>query len=364
MNALPGTDLINVRTLDSQRDSTSVTSGSYLHPLTHSSSTILSLGASGQYKSSILLRWLTLPDSVANGGTIISAKITLHPLQYHIGNPSIPLSVQVREIMNQWSSFTWTADSLAFLQLDPIVKGSFNQLVNDTSAIDIAIDTAMVRKWFAYMSSQQNTNIYGLLLEPTGATNYIRSFNSVYATSGAPTLTVLYKSPVAGSKIDTILGASPENTYLATGPSIPATGITVLGGLSMRGKVRFDVSQIPPGSIVNNAVLYLSRDSIASTSYYHGYDTLVVYQNMDTTLNTLSATYVYASTDHSTGKYVGQGLYLIHTVQQWVNHPFTNLGLLLVKAGEVSDMDLQAFRGAEAGIMLRPRLVVTYTARK
>jgi hypothetical protein len=360
VNLLPGGDLINVRVFDSQRDSTPVTTSSYTHLLTPAATTILSLGASDGYQSSILIRWLVLPDSVANGGTILSAKLTLHPLQYHIGDPAIPLSFDVREIMKPWSSFSFTRDSLSQLQQNAPVVGSFRKTVDDTSAIDISLDTTMVRKWFNNISSQQNYNIYGVLLDPTGAPNCLRAFQASAGTN-PPKLTVLYQK---GSTVDTIIASGLENTYIASGPSVAGTSLSIHGGIAYRGKVRFDLSAIPVGSIINNVQIFFTRDSLKSKTYYHGYDTLVLYQCMDSVANTPSYTYTYTYTDHSTGKIVGQGYNLIRAVQQWVNNPAQNMGLLIIKGGELSDLDLLSLRGTDEGVALRPRFVVTYTLRK
>jgi len=163
-------------------------------------------------------------------------------------------------------------------------------------------------------------------------------------------------------KLDTLLGSNVEDTYVASGPAIPAgPDITVHSGLAQRGSLFFDVSAIPGASIVNYASLYLHIDRANSSRAFSGADSVLVYQNYDSTQNALQGTPLLARVDdNDPDMLVIEGLTITRAVQFWVNGK-PNHGLLLAPWSENNELERLTLFGAEADSTRRPRLVVTFT---
>jgi hypothetical protein len=357
---LPGTDLAGVRTYYSDSTASWQSSGTFLHPITASSTVSLSVGSADGYNAYTLVRWFSLPDSIGTGGRIVSATVSLHPNGGHIGDAGSPLSFHVREITKFWSSFTFTSDSLKNLQetLEPGEKGRFSGVV-DTASIVVDLDSALVRKWLTLINTQKYYDIRGILLEPEGE-GMLHAFDS-FTGSKPPVLTIVMEQ---NGKLDTIHGAAPENTYVATGPAVqPGTMMAVHGGLAHRGFLRFDVSGVPTGCIVNHASVTLTRDPSRTIVQYRGIDSVYAYFALDSTTHTFgTALLLGRGSSANPDEFVLQGSLLTQAVQSWsLGKP--NNGFILVKAGETSDLDQIAFYGADAPVGLRPRIVITYTLK-
>ena len=157
---------------------------------------------------------------------------------------------------------------------------------------------------------------------------------------------------------------SADNTTLSDGPLHGnAERIVLQSGISIRGRLFFDMRAIPAASIINHVTLYLSRDETLSTRYYRGADSVLVYESVDSTANTLNSTGVITRTDSELpGVLIAEGAPVTRAVQNWVNRK-GNHGFILVPMYELSDIDRMALYGADAPADKRPRLVVTYTTK-
>jgi hypothetical protein len=354
---IPEGDLIGAQRFDSVRDSGTVRTGTIFHPIAPASSAILSIGESGGYRARSVIRWYTIADTIGWRGRIVSATVRLHALPYHIGDASSALTLQVREVKSFWSSFTLTSESMDTLDISQEVSGSLTAVLRDNDSVDIALDTNLVRSWLVKMDTGAFTENYGILIEATGG---VRTFQSA-ETTRPPELTIVLET---ASGLDTLRGGTIEDTYTAIGPN-PSheAGITVHGGLAFRGKLYFDVALIPPASIVNHASLYLTMDRSRSTTHYLGRDSVLLYQNFDSTKTELQGTPILTRVDNGNADLlIAEGVPLTRAVQTWVNGK-GNQGLLLSHIGESSELDRLTFFGVEADSTLRPRLVITYTQK-
>jgi hypothetical protein len=355
---IPNEDLIGAVRFDSQKDSVRITSDEFETPLLPYSSSILSVGRAEGFDASTLIRWQYLADSIGEGGRIVSARMRLHSLPYRLGDDG-PVALEVREISDFWSSFTFTSDSLAQLELLPGVKGSAMRSLSETDSIDIPLDTVMVRDWLRKTNSGRYYEIRGVLVQST-TSGSVRAFHSAEG-SKPPTLEIVIEQ---NGKLDTIAGQNLEDTYVATRPFTQHPGrIVVQGGSGVRGRLFFDVSAIPANSIINHVSLQFRIDRELSTKLYRGIDSLLVHINLDSTRNTPSTNGIMTSqsVDDPT-LLTAQGAILIQAVQNWVNRRGNN-GLILIKAAELSDLDRFAVYNGDAATDLRPRLIVTYTTQ-
>jgi hypothetical protein len=360
---LPDGDLIRALRFDSQLDSSDQRSSTYLYPSPHASTSMLSVGEADGYRSVALLRWLyfNVDSSLAYGGRIVSATLRLRALPYHIGDPSSSFRLEAREITSFYNVFTITADSLTKLQrsIDPV--GVFEGSFGPTDSIDLAVDSTLIRKWMQNSLEQKYTENYGILLEAPGGGS-IRSFQSLdAANSGPPRLTIVIET---ADGLDTLRGESADNTSLVTGPKREEAGRIILqSGVSVRGTLYFDMSAIPAASIVNHAVLYLTKDEALRTRYFRSADSVLVYESVDSSDNILSSSGIITRIDNAMpGVLIAEGAPLTRAVQNWVNRK-GNRGLILLPMYEISDIDRMALYGANAEADKRPRLVVTYTTQ-
>jgi len=356
---IPEGDLVDARRFDSVRDSGTVRSTTAFVEITGETSPTLSVGEAEGYRARSLIRWFTLADTIGQAGRIVSATMRLHTAPYHIGDPSAPLTIQVREVKSFWSSFTLTSDSLDALDIAAESSGSITTVLGDEDSIDIAIDTALVRSWLVKLDSGLFYQNYGVLVEAAGGGG-IRAFKSA-ESSQPPELTIVIET---ASGLDTIRGGTVEDTYVASGPDVTGeSGLTVHGALATRGRLFFEVSGIPPASIINHVTMYLTIDRTRTTEWYSGRDSVLIYQNFDSTMTGTEGSAVLTRVDgDNPDRLVAEGTMLLRAVQSWVNGK-GNQGLVLSHVGEASDIDRMTFFGAEADSTRRPRLVVTYTSK-
>ncbi len=364
ISLVPDADLIGAFKFDSRGDSASVRDAVYPFDMTHAASNILSIGEADGYDSRAFLRWLALRDTIANGGRIVSAFIRLRSAAYHIGDVTASYRIEAREITSLWNSFALSTDSV-FTRNHPSTEvmpaGIFEGGFGETDSIDIPLDSTLIRKWLVNSNSGNYALNYGVLLQAP-VSNVIRSFHAFDANEiDRPQLIVIMET---ANGLDTLYGESSDDTYLVNrAPQATADRLVLEGSVSMRGKLHFDMSAIPPASIINHAVLYLTKDPALSTKYYRGADTVLVYESVDSTENTLNSSGLMSRTDSEMpGVFISEGAPLTRAVQNWVNNK-GNYGLILVSMNENTDLDRMALYGVNAEADKRPRLVVHYTSQ-
>jgi hypothetical protein len=360
---VPEGDLINALRFDSQADSTESRHSTYQYTASHAATTMLAIGEADGYKSSALMRWLyfNVDTAQAYGSRIVSATLRLRSMPYHIGDISAPFRLEMREIKSFWNVFTIPADSVDKLQLSMDPVGVYDGPIGATDSIDIDIDSSLVRRWMTNSIEQKYSDNLGVILQSIGG-GVLRSFESIAATnSHPPVLTVIIETD---GVLDTLKGEGIDNTYLVTSIKREAAGRIILeSGVSVRGKLSFDMSAIPPASVINHAVLYLTKDASLSTKNFRGADSVLVYETVDSSTNLLSNAGIITRIDNSKpGILIAEGTPLTRAVQNWVNRK-GNYGLILVPMYEITDIDRIALYGADADADKRPRLVVTYTTQ-
>lgn len=347
---LPQDDFVNVQSYDTRSDTAVVLTSTYKQRVTGEGSPFLSVGKADGYEGHALLRWL-LPSDIGEGGEIRSATIKLYVAPYHIGDKNLPLSMEIREVTSFWSSFTFSSDSLSKLTHRSLPGGAFQAVVRDS--VELAIDSSVVRTWLRRSAEFKSSEIYGLLLKPSGD-GLLQALES--SESGRPPVFTIRMN---WNGVDTLIqGSALEDTYVATGPNFTTESFLAHGALAYRGKVIIDISAIPPGSTINHASFEITVDRANSVTRYRGIDSLVALEMIsgDTTssVSTLSR-------KGTNDVFVFESFSLTRLVQKWVNTPSLNRGLAVMKVGEASDFDLLRFYDGAAQIEKRPRLVVTFT---
>jgi len=357
VDLLPPGDLTRIVVFNSTDSNVAIRTSTFFKPIPAANSSLLSLGKTKEYSARILLRWLNFPSDIGEKGSIVSAKVKLFRSPYHIGNQSSQFGFDVKEITSPWSSYTFTSDSTPVVMATP--SGTFSGTVGDS--IEIDLDTTLVRSWLKKMADGRFTEIRGVLLDPTSGTDFVQAFEAFSSDYSLHNPQLTFVMNLGGSTDSTLTAGAIENTYTATGPSLTNASLALHGGLAYRAKLFIDVSAIPAGSIINNVELYLHIDRSASRNYYRNGDSVLVYELADSTKDSLTTNSIVSKQTSETDMIMAQGISLVRAVQHWVNDKSRNHGLMLIKVGEVSDLDLTQFYGVEASAESRPKLIVTYT---
>jgi hypothetical protein len=299
---------------------------------------------------------------------VLSATLYLHGASFY-GDSTGQLSFTVHRLNRTWNQGSVTWDSVQTDFYDPsVIRGTYAGRIGlDTEQVAIELDTTMAREWLVTPTSTEYTFRYGMILVPTASATVIRGFHSFEndSTSWVPSVRLIC-SNVAGTVTDTTIYSLGVDTFVGNidGLDSDAKLAYVQAGVVYRSILNFDVSMIPKGAIVNNALLTLQRDPATSWVNRFAGDTAVAAHVMEgaTTTSAFEATSAVArlvpgsSTTYSAD--------VVHAVQSWVRGP--NYGLLLRTNGarEFQSFDLVTFYNHLADAPRVPRLKIIYSVPK
>ncbi|MBX2991839.1 MAG: DNRLRE domain-containing protein [Bacteroidetes bacterium] len=321
------------------------------------------VGKSGNYKAYAAMRF-TLGSPI-DTLDILSAKITLRLVSWR-GDSAGLLAFNVHRVNTSWSeaTLTWpTADSTNFY--DAAIKGSYSGTVGpDTQYIAVDIDTAMVASWFRSNTTTNN----GIILVPTSNTSLIRGFHAFGFDSSdfQPKLEVVARGanvPVSDTTRLRFESQIGQDTYVADIDPFPLDPqhLVTQAGIAYRSRLRFDVSEIPRGAIINSAELQLQRNPlITNVSKFTSDPAPVVHALLtddSTNFEAFSSPGALKSGTANTFTFDVR-----RQVQIWEGG--TNYGLLLRQpsVNEFGTLDLFGFYSSNVTDQaLRPRILIKYS---
>ncbi|MEE9225669.1 MAG: DNRLRE domain-containing protein, partial [Bacteroidota bacterium] len=173
IGVLPLDDLVSIDTMVI-REATSVTFKQFISPNDRS----LLIGTYRGYEARTLIRFSDVPDTLGDA-QVLEARLRMNSF-YTFGDSTSPLSFTAHRILLSWSedSATWDSASpdLAGSFYDPAPSGSFTQVVNDTSAIEVSLDTLLAQDWLSAATSSSDN--HGMLLLPASGSSLIKGFAS------------------------------------------------------------------------------------------------------------------------------------------------------------------------------------------
>jgi hypothetical protein len=357
-------DFLTINNIDSFQDSINQSSTYYKTHIKLSDSPRLLLGKFENVEASSLMRFaIVLPDTIKNAFNnstlnILSAKIYLTKV-YRIGDAS-QLNYSVHFVTSGWTSYGFTADSIPNLQYD-INDISTNKTYSDT-LYTFNIDDQTINSWFNSASATPIQNNKGIYLKPDPAsTNVIgfEAYNDVEFT-GIPRLNVIVQT---GSLIDTLNFYSIEDVSALSGdlPVVPTGDIAVQGGLAVHSLIKYDLSSVPKGAIINKAQFTIYVDSSATKTGDNYSNSLVAYfarDSVETSYDTTSAIVLNRSGNTFTGD-------IAKFIQSISSGYHDNNGFIITAGSQNLGIDLFALKGSDTSDpSLRPRLVITYTGKK
>lgn len=362
---LLGPDYLTLDSINTYQDSIPQTSTYYKTRIRLSDSPRLLVGKYENIEeASTLMRFrVVLPDTLQEAYlnsnlTIVDAKIELTK-QYKIGDVSSPPSFSAYRVNSGWTSYGFNADSLPGLDYDPAAISS--NIAETDSLITFNIDEPTINDWFHTASDTAVHDNKGIYLKPDDGANGIFGFGAYNITYlGIPKLSVII---ITSGVTDTLIYYSIEDVSAIKGdkPTVPAGVIAVQTGLAVNSRVRFDLSSIPKGSVINKAQLTVFIDSSAThhgDSYTNSLTAYFAKDTSDNSYDTTSAVVLSRMDNYFTGD-------LVRFIQSISSGYHDNNGIVLAAGGQNLGVDIFGLKGSDAADpALRPRLVITYTGRK
>lgn len=314
-------------------------------------STTLMIGKSHATEANMLLKFGTFPTDTNLADSVISAKIKMIP-NYSFKDTAGIMNFSIHEMKRSWSESSFTSDSLAgSYESTPVNTHSLN--VNSKDSLTVfSLDTSLVKYWL-----KGNTN-NGIILIPNVISNMIFGFDTYYYSAYSDTRPQLEITYLTSTDTSTLILRTIQDATIFSGtrPNSTSSLFYVQGGLISRGKIQFDVSNIPRSVTITQAFLDLKTDTLVSSlSSYSDYQILIHAISKDDTIPTLSGT-------TAQGKLSGNtfSIDVRNIVQLWVSGK-SNYGIALRYYNEFTQVDRFAFHGSAAAETNRPRLRIQYT---
>jgi hypothetical protein len=318
----------------------------------------LLVGKYSGYDAMSTIRFAGLPAGLLDTVSVINASISLHAV-YHFGDAAGPLAFRGFALIASSDSANY--DSLTTLAANyyssnPILVYS-PAVLDDTSTIQCAIDSTVVRNWFATSPSLAN---YGLILVATNVTT-IKGFGSFLnpTTSYVPELIINYTS--SSGNTGTVTYSSGVSRFIANVPlptilSIDPQSMFAQSGVAYRAELNFGLRSIPKAGLILKADLELTANGPASNLNSFAADTLYSYfVQID---STIAAQQPYGQTITTGGNKIYR-FAVVDFVRTWANGD-TLQRLQFGGLRETSSLDLFALYGTTSSYAVRPRLIITH----
>jgi len=362
-NNLLSPDYVNVNKIDSYQDSIGQSSSDYKTQVQLSDSPRLLVGKFNNVVASTLMRFaIFLPDSLKQavlGSTlnILSARVDLVK-EYNIGTSTGSLNYTVHFVHNTWTAL-YNADSLSLLDYDPADISSNKSSID--SLYSFELDNQTISSWLNAASDTSVKTNNGIYIKPdtTGADRIV-GFDAYNVNAiGLPTLTIVVSE---SGNVDTLKYISLPDVSILTGdkPVLPSGDIAVQAGLAVDARVKFDLSFLQKGAIVNKAQFTVYLDSSATKTGDTYTNSIVAYfakDSSDTAYDTTSGIVLNRDGNTFTGN-------IARFIQSIASGYHDNNGFILAAGGQNIAVDLFALKGSDAAeTSLRPRLVIIYTGK-
>jgi hypothetical protein len=312
------------------------------------------VGKSNNTEAKMLLQFGTFSVDTTIANSILSVKIKLKP-NYSFKDTAGVMAFSIHKMSKAWSEYNFTSDSLAgSYESTPVNTYSFNASSKDTLTI-FNFDKNVVSDWLKGVANN------GIILVPDAGSNMIFGFDSYYYSSisdARPQLEIVYRtaSDTADQTI-TIRTTQDATVFSGTRPVSTSSLFYVQGGLINRGKIKFDVSNIPRGAAITQAYLELKTDSTVSVlSSYTDYKIQVHEILKDDSTPSLSGNPVIGILSGNTFT-----IDIRSIVQPWVAGK-PNYGIALRLNNEFTQVDRFAIFGSTAADSTsKPKLRIQYT---
>ena len=360
---LLGKDYVNLKQLDSYTDSLKQTSSIYSYSIPMGSANSMMVGKNGNIQASALVSFDGgVPDTVGqdilNGNATITYSEVILVKTNVYGDSNAAYDFAAHNVLNSWNPTTIDGSNISSLSYDQSDISS-NKTISD-SMISFQINNSITTQWMKHFADTNQASNYGIYITPNPSSQKVVSYQSISSgTSGETQLIIVVQK--SNVYTDTLYFYPLNYSTIVTGsvPTVPTGEIVVQGGLVVNSKLWFDVSSLPKNSIINNATLVLTEDTLASIKSSSPINALAIYNFTD------SSTAAYDSTNPVVVSLSGNtySVNIASFVQKWVDTG-TNEGLAIMLYDQIDALDLYALKGSNAADRsLLPRLTITYTTR-
>lgn len=365
-----GSDLLTqddlvVLKLDSVSDSLYQQSNTFKKVYSLSTAARIYLGKAENITSHLLLKFVfALPDSIKedikNGKiNVIQSWVELVK-EYSFGDSLANFDYEAFSIEENWSSTTFTSDSLPSLSIGNVNLSS-NPSIKDDSLYSFNLDNSLVSNWLLSNADTGRANNYGIIVSPKPTSNRIVGFTAYNLTAtNDPRLKIIIDKP--GVFRDTVTGFISADLSVIRGdlPSVGSENVAVQPGLSAHTKLFFNLSGIPQNIVINSAKLTLTVDTVLTKTGKPFANLLRVYLLSDSTTKEINTNYIYGLS-RSGNTFTGDITNIIRAITNGVD----NQGFLIKALDDLSGVELFVLKGSNASdVSQRPRLEILYSKKK
>lgn len=361
---LIASDLISVRTFDSQKDTLDQNSSYHKKVIELGASSKILIGKHEDIEASSLLKFIfgladTLKDDIKAGDVNVNeAWIELTTGYVFIDSNEI-MDFTVHKVNNSWDPFEFTIDSLPKLSYE-VIDISSNKEITDTNYV-FNIDTDVVLSWMKNAADTSLEKNYGIYLKPVDNSGKVIGFQAFTAISSqAAKLTLVIEK--TGSYVDTINGFIFADVSVVDGdlPVLPTEDIAVQSSISVNSIIVFDLSDVPKGVVINSAELIIQRDSLNTLTGSSFTNSLKAFFVEDSTAKEVDEGGSFTLSFKDNG-YLGD---ITSYVRIWINEN-RNQGVMLRSGNDIEGLELFALKGSSAvNYSERPRLKIVYTVKE
>jgi len=361
---LIASELISVRTFDSQTDTLDQNSSHHKKVIQLGASSKILIGKHEDIEASSLLKFIfgladTLKDDIKAGDVNVNEAWIELTNRYVFIDSNEVMDFTVHKVNNSWDPFKFTIDSLPKLSYE-VIDISSNKEITDTNYV-FNIDTDVVLAWMKNAADTSLEKNYGIYLKPVDNSGKVVGFQAFTAISSqAAKLTLVIEK--TGSYVDTINGFIFADVSVVDGdlPVLPPEDIAVQSSISANSIIAFDLSDVPKGVVINSAELIIQRDSINTVTGSSFTNNLKAFIVEDSTAKEVDegGAFTLSFKDNS---YLGD---ITSYVRIWINEN-RNQGLMLRSGNDIEGLELFALKGSSAAdYSERPRLKIVYTVKE
>lgn len=356
-------DVINILSLDSEKDSLFQSYGVHRQVFSLSNADRLLLGRKDNAEASILIRFLiylndSLTTQLKNNQLVVTDAFIQFTKNYSFGDSLAAIDYTVHKILSSWST-GFTSDSLSLLSFDANDISS-NKIFSD-SINSFKLDNSVAYGWLkAHADSNFSVN-NGLYIKPSASSDKIIGFQALSTLAvPLPYLFTVIEKP--GVYVDTLKFFPSVDLSVITGSiaDVGSENFAVQSGINSLARIFFDFSNLPRTSVINNAVLTLTLDTLKTVTGSSFSNSLRVnYLTDSVNLVIDSTSLIFMDRVNRTFR---------ATVTSYIQQSLIKKnyqGFLISAADKMNGMELFALKGSNASIYAeKPKLEIIYTLPK
>lgn len=356
-------DTLNTKLLDSNRDSLLITSNNYKKYVNTYVSNYFLIGKYQGYESKTLLKSVGVSGSYA-GATVLSASLKFNYTKYAYQDTNGSVSFNVYPLNRSFNFTNITFDSVNSGNIGSNQLATYSGSPSDTNSIYIPFNTTVAKNWLEYAADTgYASKNYGIAFLPNASSTTIKGFGGyIQSSSNANLKPQVVIVANKNNKTDTLvydletisLNNVNTSTYIQD-------RFTVQNGISIYNILNFDLSKLPPNSIINEAYLRLKIDK--PVSYLTSGSSMEMYYFMmtDTTAKTMDGGSSLVSLIEDS---ITVSVRLTKYFQKWNYGQAVNYGVMFMNRNNSYNMDRFVFFGPSVqDTSKRPKLIIRYTPR-